>query len=192
LTSDEESDDQEQEKSSRQATLTPPPLLAPEAIKQAMALINDHIKPLRRTRRQTNASADDAPRSEAEDSDDDGFDLKAYQSAMDSDIAKQAQRAQRLQASTTTCDEPTKILLLFQGQKRGGEDLPESWETVLGLKVLSTTTFAKMQERFQMSRNYTGDVVFAWRGVRLWHGGTPQHLQMGDQERIGMTFECTE
>jgi hypothetical protein len=149
-----------------------------------MALISDHVPTdtRRRTRAQTTSTT---LASEPSDSGDD-FDLSAYQSAMNSDIAKQAQQFQRRTHVPTTICEPEKILLVFQGQKRGTENVPETWGTVLGLKVLSTTTFTKMQEQFKKSKGFSKDVVFAWRGVRLWHGGTPQKLQMTDQERIGM------
>jgi hypothetical protein len=160
--------------------------LAPEAIAQAMALISDHV-PADTRRRKRAQTTSTTIASDPSDSGDD-FDLSAYQSAMNSDIAKQAQQLQRRTQIPTTICEPEKILLVFQGQKRGTEEVSETWGTVLGLKVLSTTTFTKMQEQFKKSKGFSKDVVFSWRGVRLWHGGTPQKLRMTDQERIGMIF----
>ena len=183
---DDEGEDPAQEDRSttaiRNPSLTPPPVVAPEALKQAMAVINDHVEQNRPHTRSLNTKIllEGEPR-QNELEQEDTFDMAKYLANMNSEIAKEAEQLSRKEkfAGDTT------LLLFLVPHRMGEEDLSDGWETPLGLNVRSTTTFNEMQENFQNKRQHQGNIVLAWNGVRLYHG-TPKDVNIKSHERIGI------
>lgn len=174
----------------RPRSLTPPPQLGPEAIQQAMAVVSDHINH-RRTRQRSFATGSPEPQKRDDDdvsSDfDDDFDMAAYESKLKSDIAQQATKLKQREVANT---QQQKILLVLLGRREGDNSLPEGWEKPLGLNVYSTISLSKMREEFQRNKKYHGEVILAWKEVRLRHG-TPKDIGMSDQSRISMmSYGC--
>jgi hypothetical protein len=151
-----------------------------------MAVVADHMNQ-KRTRQRSYATGGSAePVADDEDASsefNDDFDMAAYQSKLNSDIAQQAARLK--QRESTTTEQQQKILLVLLGRREGDHSLPEGWEKPLGLNVFSKIALSKMREEFQRKKDYKGEVILAWKGIRLRHG-TPKDIGMTDQSRIGM------
>jgi hypothetical protein len=172
----------------RSISLTPPPIVGEEALKQAMAVINDHVNrsttttTRSRTRQQTSDSTTVDPPPASDDLDDD-FDLAAYQTSMNSDIAKQAAILYSRQEEKPAVE--AKIFLILMGKGFDGETLPVDWSKPLGLRVMSTMQFTKMKDEFKKQKKYEKEVVLVLKGVKLYHG-TPKDLALKDQTLIGI------
>ena len=172
----------------RRITLTPPPTVGQEALRQAMAVINEHVG---NDRFGSNARSDNVvtkplrTTTPPDESDDDDF-LAQYKESMNSDIARQAAQYQRTGerlARETTKEE--KILLILKGRKKKKQDsVPTDWEKPIGLRVNSTTSFNKMHDEFLKNKKFSGEVVMVWKGVRLRHG-TPKDIGMKEKDEIG-------
>ena len=121
------------------------------------------------------------------DNDDDDFDLEAFESAVNSDIAKQA--AQLYNSSKSTAQKAsspdTKIVIVLCGRRVGKERVPVDWDKPLGLKVTTGTAFPKIKDEFLKNRKHEGEIVLVWRGARLFHG-TPKDIGMNPESRIGL------
>jgi Ubiquitin-2 like Rad60 SUMO-like len=167
----------------RPASLTPPPVVGEEALRQAMAVINEHVHKNRpRTGKQTSptATTEESNQPELIQQKKEEFDLAKYQAQMNSEIARQA-----VLARPKGDDSVETILLLLRGRKMDAEEVPEGWEKPLGMKVKSSTTFAKMKEEFASKKDFKGDVVLSFKGVRLFHG-TPKDLAITNEECLGI------
>jgi hypothetical protein len=160
-------------------SLTPPPIVAPEALKQAMAVINDHVEQNRPQTRSLNPKTFLEEQIQNELEQEDTFDMAKYMANMNSEIAKQAEQFSRKEKVA----DDTTLRVYLVPHRTGEEDLPDGWETPLGLDVRSTTTFNNMRETFQNKRQYQGNIVLAWNGVRLYHG-TPKDVRIKCDERI--------
>lgn len=186
LSSDDENEDEspgDLDIPLRHASLTPPPIVGQEALRQAMAVISEHVQNNRpRTQQQasTTATTNDFSEPESRTDVEDEFDLEKYQAKMNSEIAKQA-----AQLTRKVDDSVEPILLVMRGLKIGEEEIPENWETPIGMKVKSSTTFAKMREEFANKKNYKGDIVLSFKGVRLLHG-TPKDIAISKEECLGI------
>jgi len=179
----------------RSISLTPPPIVGEEALQQAMAVINDHMKnstsatttTRSRTRQQTSNSttsttAVDPPLVPASDDLDDDFDLAAYQNSMNSDIAKQAAILYSRHEEKPAVE--SKIFLVLVGRRFDGETLPLEWSKPLGLKFSSTMQFTKLRDEFKKQRKYEKDVILVLKGMRLSYGSAKE-LGLKDQTLIG-------
>lgn len=188
LDSDEESEVEEPiesqipKETTRRRSLTPPPELDEAKIQHALSLLNDrpHEPSGRVTRQSANSTVEDTMTKPNEFSDDeDDFDIEKYKDKMNSEMDRQA--AQFLQESEKP---PEKILLLMVGHKKKGDEIPAGWEKPMGLRVMTTVTFDKIQDEFKKNKTYTGNVVLAFKGVRLLQG-TPEKFGMTEKDRLG-------
>lgn len=167
----------------RPRSLTPPPVLGPAALQQAMQVVAEHMNHKRTRNRSYATGSPELEEDDASSDFNDDFDMAAYESKLQSDIAQQATKLkQREQAST----ERQKIMLVLRGRSDGDSSLPEGWEKPLGLNVFSTITLSKIREEFKDKRRCNGEVILAWKGVQLRHG-TPKDIGLTDQSRIGMS-----
>ena len=195
LFSDEEDEDDESKENGtkippRHKSLTPPPLIGKEELRKVRDVLANHALGSSRTRTGTR-STETTPRKSKEakalnDSDDD-FDLEAFQSAVNSDIAKQATQLAKQAKSTAqkASVQDTKIVIVLCGRRVKREEVPVDWEKPLGLKVTTGTAFFKIKDEFLKNRKYEGEIVLAWRGARLFHG-TPKDIGMAAESRIGL------
>ena len=143
----------------RPRSLTPPPVLGPAALQQAMQVVADHMNH-KRTRNRSYATGSPTLEEEDDASSDfnDDFDISAYESKLKSDIAQEATKLkQREQART----EQQKIMLVLKGRSDGDRSLSEEWEKPLGVNVFSTIALSRIRDQFKEKRPCDGEIILA-------------------------------
>jgi hypothetical protein len=157
-------------------------VIAPEAYKQAMAVITRHMSKNPDTHANKAQIISDDELSSFEDD----FDISAYKAKMNSDISKQA-AAFNSGKGQSTPEKVTKIVfLLFRARKMDSdESVPQDWENPVEFRVPPSFPIQSLRDEFKKRRAFKGEIILSWKGVRLWRG-TPEEIGFGSQELIGI------
>lgn len=168
----------------RDISLTPPPTLSEEALRQAYNVVREHVNHGRPDTRQTAtlSSSHNPLKGDSLDSDDD-VDITPYKSTINPDIAKQAARLASKSKVPVAEPEERKLLLILIGRRKGDDSLPEDWEVPVGFQILSSMTFPKMKLAFQNKKMYKKDIIMTFQDVRLFYG-SPQEKGMKEKDEI--------
>lgn len=173
-------------KRNREISLTPPPILGAEAIRQAMTVIQehqDHGHGRPNTRQMASLSSSQNPlKSDSLDSDDD-TDITPYKSTINPEIAKQAARLAPQSKAPVAKPEVIKLVIYLVGRRNGDDSLPQDWETPVGFNILSSMSFSKLKAEFLNKKGYNKDVVLAFRDFQLFYG-SPQEKNMKEGDKI--------
>jgi hypothetical protein len=163
-------------------------VIAPEAYKQAMAVITRHMN--KNIDAPANNKAQTVSDDESSDFEDD-FDISAYKARMNSDISKQATALNSGKNQSTPEKETKTVFLLFRARKmESDKSVPQDWEKPMEFRVAPSFPIQNLRDEFKKRRAFKGEIILSWKGVRLWRG-TPEEIGFGSQEVIGIVdFWC--